>query len=704
MAAKPDKAAPVADTSYDEMDEDTKLRSYKAWFRADREHSAAWRKQAKEDFDFLAGEQWTEQDKATLRDQMRPIITFNRTNPIINSISGMEINNRQEVKFFPREAGDAAADEVLTSAAEWFRDLSNADDEDSDMFLDSSVCGLGGTETNLSFDDEADGEPYVSCINPLELYWDHGARKKNYTDATRKWRVRKVPVSRAKELAERLGMEDFSVNDLDANWAMDDGDEEVTDRERARLYADEGDRATDRDEDMVTIVHLQHITRETVWTVTDPQTGQKTEEIPDADYQKLKKRADAIGMQLVAQKSKAKRIRTCIIGSKILLDTVALCPKDFSFQFVTAYIDRNTGLPYGMMRIMKDPQRWANKWMSQAMHILNTNAKGGVMVEEDAVEDVRDFEKTWARNDKVTVVASGALSGSAAKIQPKNQPSMDGSFFNMMTFAIQSVRDVTGVSLETMGMREATQAASLEAARRQAGAMGLQPLFDNLKRYRRDEGKCMLYIIQKVIPKIDQMNGNQPRLIRIVGEEGAKYVPLALRSDVRYDVIVDDQPVSPDRNMDTLKILAPYMGQFPPGVMLALLDLLPIPTSVKEKIKAAAQQSMQAASQRTDPAIQIAQDKSQTELKKTAVTAMAQHESDKADRDLEWKGKLLDFLKAIEVAKIGAQQSNDSAAIDAEVERELNLNGMISDHIMQANDHLQAQTLQAMQPQPQQAA
>src|SRR6185369_3493044 len=237
MAAKPDKAAPVADTSYDEMDEDTKLRSYKAWFRADREHSAAWRKQAKEDFDFLAGEQWTEQDKATLRDQMRPIITFNRTNPIINSISGMEINNRQEVKFFPREAGDAAADEVLTSAAEWFRDLSNADDEDSDMFLDSSVCGLGGTETNLSFDDEADGEPYVSCINPLELYWDHGARKKNYTDATRKWRVRKVPVSRAKELAERLGMEDFSVNDLDANWAMDDGDEEVTDRERARLYA-----------------------------------------------------------------------------------------------------------------------------------------------------------------------------------------------------------------------------------------------------------------------------------------------------------------------------------------------------------------------------------------------------------------------------------------------------------------------------------
>jgi hypothetical protein len=98
-------------------DDTSKLAEYKAWFRADREHSASWRKQAKEDFDFLAGEQWSEQDKATLKEQLRPIITFNRTNPIINAISGMEIQNRQEVKYFPREFGDAAADEVLTSAA-----------------------------------------------------------------------------------------------------------------------------------------------------------------------------------------------------------------------------------------------------------------------------------------------------------------------------------------------------------------------------------------------------------------------------------------------------------------------------------------------------------------------------------------------------------------------------------------------------------
>jgi hypothetical protein len=531
------------------------------------------------------------------------------------------------------------------------------------MFLDSCVCGMGGTETTLSFEDEEDGQPVVSCINPLELYWDKAARKKNFTDATRKWRVRQIPLGRAKQLAESLGAENVDPGDLDAKWASSDGDDDddPTDRERARLYADESRDMHDREQNMVTIVHLQHTQHETVYDVTNPQTGQVAKDLPEADYLTLKERTETIGMKLVVSKKQVKRIYTCIIGSKILHESVALCPKDFSFQFVTAYIDRNTGLPYGMMRIMKDPQRWANKWMSQALHILNTNAKGGVMVEEDAVDDVRDFERTWPRNDRVTVVANGALSGPASKIQPKAQPSMDASFFNMMQFAIQSVRDVTGVSVETLGLREATQAASLEAQRRQASAMGLQPLFDNLKRYRRDEGRCMLYIIQNVIPKIDQMNGGQPRLVRIVGEAGAKYVPLALKADARYDVIVDDQPVSPDRNMDVLKILSPYMGSFPPTVMLALLDLLPIPTSVKEKIRTASTEAMQSQQGKPDPKVQIAQTQAQTR-------AEADVEKARIASATDLKKAIIDAISKIEVAQIGARTDDNSTMVEAQLQ------------------------------------
>ena len=46
---------------------------------------------------------------------------------------------------------------------------------------------------------------------------------------------------------------------------------------------------------------------------------------------------------------------------------------------------------------MRDPQMWANKWLSQTLHILNTSAKGGIVAEEDAFADMTEAEEKWAQ-------------------------------------------------------------------------------------------------------------------------------------------------------------------------------------------------------------------------------------------------------------------------------------------------------------------
>lgn len=62
-------------------------------------------KNAQEDYDFYNGRQWNEQDLAVLREQNRPVMTFNRIAPLVNAVIGTERNNKRQVQFIPRQEG-----------------------------------------------------------------------------------------------------------------------------------------------------------------------------------------------------------------------------------------------------------------------------------------------------------------------------------------------------------------------------------------------------------------------------------------------------------------------------------------------------------------------------------------------------------------------------------------------------------------------
>ena len=51
--------------------------------------------EAREDFDFEAGEQLNEEDKAILQDAKRPIIIFNRVGTTVDSVAGLKLAARE---------------------------------------------------------------------------------------------------------------------------------------------------------------------------------------------------------------------------------------------------------------------------------------------------------------------------------------------------------------------------------------------------------------------------------------------------------------------------------------------------------------------------------------------------------------------------------------------------------------------------------
>ncbi len=555
------------------MDEPVSLlETAKAWYREASAQSFDWRRDAEEDYDFVAGNQWSAADRALLSDQLRPVITFNRIGPVVDAVAGSEAQNRQELRFVPREIGDSEVNELLTGAARWFRDRCDAEDEESDAFFDLVVCGMGWTETRLDYEDDKDGRVVIERVDPLEMFWDAGARKRNLPDARYVMRVREIE----RESARSLWPEAMD-EDLHAGWA-DAGPtaSHPHDATLAPFY-----RTSQRPQNVcakVRVVHLEWWDREIYYRTLDPATGMAMDLSAQA-FAQAAEQARAQGLALHAIRQTRKCHRYAFLGSEVLEQ--GDLPQGFTFKAITGKRDRNSNTWFGLIRAMKDPQRWANKWLSQALHIMNTNAKGGLLAERDAFDNPRAAEDSWSDPAAITWLRPGGLS----KVQAKPAANYPAGLDRLMDFAIASIRDVTGINLEFMGLANRDQAGVLEYQRRQAGLTVLANLFDSLRRYRKEQGRLLLWFVQNFL--------SDGRLIRIVGPEGARFVPLIHQPGIaEYDVVVDEAPSSPnqkERVWGALLQMLPVLTKaaVPADVWAELVRYSPLPESLTQKIAAA---------------------------------------------------------------------------------------------------------------------
>lgn len=581
---------------------------------------SAWVEEAKECYGMTAGTQWTPEELDMLRKQRRPPVAYNLIEPVVNVVAGLEVTNRQEVKYLPRELGDSKKNEVLTGAAEWVRDECNAEDEESEAFTDMVICGEGWTETRLDYEYDQDGMILIERVDPLEILPDPASQKKNYKDAEFIIRERMVSPSWLKSTWPE------KEDELDV-MASGDGDPQFDGESHHNVVGDQyakGKNAVNgkNTAKLVKLTEYQYKQRVPYFRVQDPATGAMQELDPE-QFETVQQNAEAVGMPPLKSVKQFKCVhrRAYKVGTVLLEDAVCPDPNAFTYHALTAKRDRNKSCWYGLVRAMRDPQRWANKFFSQSMFILNTNAKGGVVIEDDAVDNMAKFEESWAQPDKPTVVKSGTVA--AGKIMPKAPPPFPPQLAQMMEFSIQSIYKVSGVSPEMLGSVGREQAAVLEYQRKQAGVTILATLFDALRKYRKEQGKSLLYLIQNYIA--------DGRLVRIVGEAGQKYVPLTREEGTaQYDVIIDESPSSPNQKEKTWAILQGLLpmllqaGIQPPQ---EVMEYLPLPQSLIDSMK------------NPDPAkVQAQQEAKQLETAaKTADIQKTTAEAEKAKADADLK-------------------------------------------------------------------
>ena len=531
-------------------------------FKESKDFWRNWRAEARDDYAFVAGNQWMAEDLTILLEQRRPPITFNYSEKMIDAVVGAEVSNRQEIRYAPREPGDAPLSELWTNAAHWARDEGDHEDEESDAFRDTLICGMGWTYTHMAYEVDLDGMIDCGRVDPLEMFPDPSATKPSLVDRRYQHRCWWVDERAAKRKWPQA-----------IAFAMEAEDAAGTNHIRTGERYDDSEEERDSHKGQVQIRHYECVELEPFYRVA---TEASIIEVPADEFTAMKDSLDEAGITYVKQ---FKRVYyyAYFAGDTKLEAGKSPNQAGFCYQAMTGKRDRNRRYWYGLTKVMKDPQRWANKWLSQILHIINSNAKGGLLAEQGAFIDPKTAQDKYASPDSIVFLNEGGIQ----KIKEKAMVNYPTGLDRLMEFALASLPQVTGINLEALGLAGREQANVLEQSRKQAAYGLLAPLFDSLRRYRKNQGRVLLYFIHNYI--------SDGRLIRIGGPESQQFIPLTKAKNApRYDIIVDQSPTSPDvktKTWETLQIVLPAMMKAGLPIPPDILDYCPLPAAMVLKWK-----------------------------------------------------------------------------------------------------------------------
>jgi hypothetical protein len=543
-------------------------------YRASTEDLRDWDEEAREATRIRHGHQWSEEDKLKLDALERPALTFNRTGPFVDAVLGMEISNRKEARYIKRVPGKPVPHDLLGGAAEWVRDETDAEDEESHAFTDMLTTGLGWIDTTINYTEDPDGMGDITRRDPFRIRYDTRATKRNLTD--RRWDLYLDDMS-MDEIQQQWPEADLDGQNLKGPWDKDMESPQSSmsiDKSGIDEYlTDETGSGKRDDRKTIWVARYQYIKYKAIMRVA---TQEGIEEYDPKEWEILKEQYLAMGTPHKAIRQKRKVVQQAyVVGGHLLEDGPAPCEREFSMSAVTGKYDEVKGVFYGFIRPMKDPQTWANVFLSTLLDIMMSIGKGGLVAEEDATDDPKKLEETWANPTAVSWLNPGGLN----KVKEKPVGAYPNGIDRLLQFAIQSFPDVTGLNLEILGLAGKDQAGIVETTRKQSALNNIAWAFDAMRRYRKQQARILAHLITNYL--------NDGRLVRVTTSEGQEYQPLQFDADgLKYDIIIDEAPTSPsmkDRVFQIMTELLPSLQSMGVPIPPSLLRYTPFPEKLIEE-------------------------------------------------------------------------------------------------------------------------
>lgn len=469
------------------------------WYVHELDRQADNRLEMAMDDDFYDHLQWTDQELQTLAARGQAPIVFNLTQTTINWVLGSQRRATQDYRILPRKKTGAEAAQRKTELLKHVSDENRAEYETSAAFGMAVKVGVGWLECGQGRPEEGT-QVYDRHEDWRCMLWDSTSRRYDLLDARYLFRTKWLDVDVAENLwRPRKGIINLASNQSALGFAESDnlGDEAMDSIESEYFGAMSGragnQRYSDTRERVRVIEAWFKMPVPDALVIKGGQfTGELFDEWSPGHWRDVKE-----GLATVVARPR-EVIHVAIMTDAGLLD---LRPSPYRhnrypFTPVWGYRRARDGMPYGMIRGIRDIQRDLNKRASKALHHLSTTR---VTVQTGAVEDIEVLRDEAARPDAVIEYKNGHP---APEIHADTN--IASAHIELMGRDAEMIQAVGGVTDENLG-RKTNATSGIAIQRRQdQGALATSIFFENLRQSKQIHGEKLIVLVEMYYDKQEE--------------------------------------------------------------------------------------------------------------------------------------------------------------------------------------------------------
>lgn len=495
---------------------------------------------------FYIGEQWDPNDVKNLGD--RPYLTINEILPTINAVMAEQSARRIDVRFKPMLGGSQDIANVLNKVFEHVAVRNRLDWIEQQVFSDGLILdGRGYFDVRMDFKKNLNGDVSIKALDPLDVLLDPDAKEQDPREwnevITTRWNtLDDVEVAYGKKKADQLKI----VAENGTNW----GEDSIEWREERFGNTDTNvpspnsyDNNDYRNIKRLRVIERQYYKMARCDYFVDDMTGDQ-KEVPEGwDDKKAIRFAKAFGLSIVSQLTK--KVRWTVTCDKVLLHDDWSPYNHFTVVPFFCYFRR--GRPFGMVRNLISSQEQLNKVSSQELHIVNTTANSGWLIENGSLSNMKPEQLEEVGSATGLVIEYNKGFAAPEKIQPNQIPT---GLDRISSKAQQNIKTISGVNDAMLqGDAKDTDITNpMKLVQQNRGTIMAQVPLDNLTKTRHYLAEIVLDMIQnfyteerilQITKDNDPLKEREELVINEMTPEGK------IVNDIttgRYDVMISTAP------------------------------------------------------------------------------------------------------------------------------------------------------------------